>query len=246
MRLLWTILFTPVAFAFTMAISLGICISGLFDRTGWAWWRIGRFWGWGMVRICGVTGIQTRNLDRMQGLESAILMSNHESNLDPPLLIGLSKTPVRFVTKHSLFWVPIFGQAMWVVGMIPVDRGRRERAIDSLQQAAIRIREGRVVLVFPEGTRSPTQEMLRFKKGGFMLALQAGVPVVPIGIAGTRKVLPPGWNAIRWGRVAVSVGEPIPTEGWDISNRAQLMDAVHAGITKQREIARRMLSGEEE
>ncbi len=234
MRHLYTARAAPVAFVFTMLISLAICIAGLFDRTGWAWWRIGRFWGWTLTRMGGATHVHTKNLERMPGLQGAILMSNHESNLDPPLLIGLSREPVRFVAKHSLFWIPIFGQAMWVVGMIPVNRGRRDKAIHSLQEAADRIREGRVVLVFPEGTRSETQTMLPFKKGGFMLALQAGVPIIPVGIAGTRSLLPPGWGATHFGPVAMSVGEPILTEKMDISDRKALMDQVHAAITEQR------------
>jgi len=241
MGVLWTAMFAPVVLIFTLAISLAICISGLVDRTGWAWWRIGRFWGWAVVRLSGATGVKTSNIERLNGFKGAIFMANHESNLDPPLLIGLSKEPVRFVTKHSLFWVPIFGQALWVVGMIPVNRDRRDKAIDSLQQAANRIKEGRVVLVFPEGKRSPTDALLPFKKGGFMLALQAGVPIIPIGIAGTQRVLPPGWNPISFGQVSVSVGEPILTEGMDISHRKQLMDQVEASILEERARAREML-----
>ncbi len=241
MRHVWTVLFAPVVFTFTMWVSLAICLCGLVDRTGWAWWPIGRFWGWAIVRICGATRIQTAHLERLNGLKGAILMCNHQSNLDPPLLIGLSRGPVRFVAKHSLFWVPLFGQAAWVVGMIPVNRGRRDKAIASLQRAAVRIQEGRVVLVFPEGSRSSTEEMLPFKKGGFMLALQAGVPIIPIGIAGTGQILPPGWTAIRFGPIAVSVGEPIMTAHMDITHREALMDQVHVAITEQRVAARAML-----
>jgi 1-acyl-sn-glycerol-3-phosphate acyltransferase len=244
MRHIWTLIMTPVAFVYTMLVCTLICICGVFDRTGWAWWRIARLWGVGMVRICGgVRGVKTRNLEHMHGLKGAILMANHESNLDPPVLIGLSKEPVRFVTKHSLFYVPIFGQAMWVAGMIPVDRGRRDRAIDSLQQAAAKIAEGRVVLVFPEGKRSRNQELLKFKKGGFMLALQAGVPIIPVGIAGTQQIMPPGYGSIHFGQVAVSVGKPIPTSGMDISNRKEIMDLVEAAILEQRTEARSMLKG---
>jgi 1-acyl-sn-glycerol-3-phosphate acyltransferase len=242
MRHIWTLSLAPVAFVFTMLVCSAICISGLVDRTGWAWWRIARLWGWGMMRMGGVTGkIRHRHLERMTGLHSAILMANHESNLDPALLIGLSEAPVSIVSKHSLFYVPILGQAMWVVGMISVNRGRSDRAIQSLQAAADQIRAGRVVLVFPEGTRSHSRELLKFKKGGFMLALQAGVPIVPIGIAGTQRVLPPGLGAIRFGPVAVSVGEPISTEGLDISDRAWIMEQVEAAILAQRRQAEQML-----
>ena len=242
MRYIWTIIMAPVVVLLTLAVSLGICVSGIVDRTGWIWWRIGRFWGWSIMRLCGATsGIRTRNIERMQDLKGAILMANHESNLDPPLLIGLSKAPVRFVTKHSLFYIPIFGQAMWVVGMIPVDRTRRERAIDSLKEAADKIAEGRVVLVFPEGQRSRGSDLLKFKKGGFMLALQSGVPIVPIGIAGTGAIMPPGYGAIRFGAAAVSVGDPICTEGMDISNRKEIMDKVEAAIRVERAHAQALL-----
>jgi 1-acyl-sn-glycerol-3-phosphate acyltransferase len=239
---IWTLLMAPVGFVFTMGICVSICICGLFDRTGWAWWRLSRFWGWGMVRLGGATGgVVTRNIEKLSNLKGAILMANHESNLDPPLLIGLSPQPVRFVTKQSLFYVPLFGQAMWVLGMIPVDRGRRDRAIQALEQAAEKIAQGRVVLVFPEGTRSPDGEVARFKKGGFMLALQAGVPIIPIGIAGTRQLLSPGDCSVRFGQAAVSVGEPILTAGLDTSDRQAIMDQVRAAISVEREAARALL-----
>ena len=128
--------------------------------------------------------------------------------------------------------------------MIPVDRANRKRAIATLSRAAGQIRDGKVVLVFPEGTRSVGADLGKFKKGGFMLAIESGVPIIPIGLAGTGRVLPPGWNKLDRSAVAMVVGPPIETEGMDVSDRARLMDRVRDAINAERRVAQALVGQE--
>jgi 1-acyl-sn-glycerol-3-phosphate acyltransferase len=230
----WVLLMTLLA----AAVIGVVCV---FDRPGRVWWRIARLWGQGTLRVVGVKQVHLRGLDRLVDLDRAILMANHDSYLDPPLVIGHGPEPIRFVAKSSLFWIPVFGLAIHLMGMIPVNRSNRKKSIASLAKAAAQIRSGKIVLVFPEGTRSVGESLGRFKKGGFMLALDSGAPIIPIGIAGTGTVIPPGWNRIRPGPVAMVVGSPIPTEGMDVSDRPALMAMVEAAILEQRGIAEGLL-----
>jgi 1-acyl-sn-glycerol-3-phosphate acyltransferase len=143
-----------------------------------------------------------------------VIMSNHQSHMDIPVLYRVIPPSVRMVAKKELFRVPLFGKAMTSAGFIEVDRGQRERAIASLEAAAARVRGGASVWIAPEGTRSADGEIGALKKGGFMLARSAGVPILPIVLSGTRDALPRGAAAIvRGARVRVEVGAPIETEG---------------------------------
>jgi 1-acyl-sn-glycerol-3-phosphate acyltransferase len=218
-----------------------IFVVALVDRSGVVWWPLARLWGLVMMRSVG-TRLRIEHPERLAGLRCAVLMANHESMLDVPALIHASASPVRFVSKHTLFRVPVFGQAMWATGMIPVDRSDRRRAIASLARAASEIRNGKVVLVFPEGTRSKDGELGGFKKGGFMLALDAQVPIIPIGISGTFPVLPKGLGLVNPGPIAMVVGEPIPTAGLDITSRTALMEKVSQAILAARKQAQLSLS----
>jgi 1-acyl-sn-glycerol-3-phosphate acyltransferase len=142
------------------------------------------------------------------------------------------------VAKRVLFWIPILGWSMWMCGFIPIDRSNRESAIRSLEEAARKVREGTSVLVFPEGTRGPGGGLLPFKKGGFVLALQAGVPVVPIAILGSERIMPKGSLRVGRGRIRVRLGRPIPTAGRKSGARDALMGEVrHAIETLERPVA---------
>ena len=138
-----------------------------------------------------------------------IFMSNHESNLDPPVLIAAIPIPAVYISKKELKWVPLVGWAAQLGGVIFIDRSNRERAIHSIQRAAQEIRDGKSVVIFPEGTRTRTGALGRFKKGGFPMALDAGVPIVPLATVGGFQTLPPGARGVRPGRYAVRFGVPV-------------------------------------
>ncbi|MDH3786558.1 MAG: 1-acyl-sn-glycerol-3-phosphate acyltransferase, partial [Acidobacteriota bacterium] len=149
--------------------------------------RAGRAWARAMLWVTG-TRVVYRNLDRLTSNQPCIYVVNHESYLDVWVLLRVLPLTTRFVAKASLFRVPAMGWAMRAAGFIPIDRGNRNRAIRSLDTAIERIKAGRNVLLFPEGTRSRSGELQPFKKGPFHLAMRAGVSVVPVVIHGTHRI----------------------------------------------------------
>jgi 1-acyl-sn-glycerol-3-phosphate acyltransferase len=172
--------------------------------------------------------------------ESFVLMSNHQSHLDIPVLFHALAPNIRMVTKKELFAFPVFGRAMRVAGFVEVDRADRGRAIESLKAAASVMSQSLHIWIAPEGTRSRTGELRPFKKGGFMLALDAHARILPMALWGTRDVLPPDTALSRKGqRVAVVVGEPVPTEG---KARDALMAEVRAAMEQLLDRAKALAS----
>ncbi|MCP3145266.1 lysophospholipid acyltransferase family protein [Pyxidicoccus xibeiensis] len=152
-----------------------------------------------------------------------VFVQNHQSHYDALVNFAHIHKHTRYVAKAELFKIPVFGAAMKLAGNIPVERtgGAGDRA--RLSDAVKALRERVSVLFFAEGTRSEDGRLRPFKKGAAMLAIQAGVPVVPMAVSGTRLILPKGGRAVRWGqRVALVVGEPIPTQGLTIQDRDAL------------------------
>jgi 1-acyl-sn-glycerol-3-phosphate acyltransferase len=161
-----------------------------------------------------------------------IYAMNHQSMLDIACAFATIPANIRFIAKDVLKWVPFIGWYMWATGMIFVDRSRSTRALKSLSKAARRIREGASILVFPEGTRSKTGEVLPFKRGPFVLAIEAGVPIVPIAIHGSGKVLPSGTFDIVPAEVRLKMGAPILTAGRKKNSSEALMREVHAALAE--------------
>ena len=159
----------------------------------------------------------------------AIFASNHESALDITVLfLSLPRNSLRFIAKRELFQMPIFGWYMWAAGHIKVDRRNRAQAFASLQEAGRRIRGGASVIVYPEGTRSRDSRVHPFKKGPFILAMEAQVPIVPIAIVGTSSLAVKGKFAAKPGTVHVSIGKPIDPRQFD--DRVKLLKAARASI----------------
>src|SRR5690606_31303222 len=136
----------------------------------------------------------------------------------------------RFVAKKELVRVPIFGWCLVTTGQIIIDRGNRERAVRSLRRAAERIRGGASVIVFPEGTRSPSGSLRPFKSGPFHLALEAQVPIVPVTVSGSQRITPKGRLVVHPGTVKITYGPPIPTRGLGLEDRRRLKARVRAAI----------------
>lgn len=138
-----------------------------------------------------------------------IFVSNHESALDIWVLLSLVPRSIRFVAKQELFRIPIFGTYLRLGGHIPVDRGHHLRAVESLRRAGETVRGGTSLIVFPEGTRSLDGRVQPFKKGPFVVAKEAGVPVVPIAISGSGRITPKRLIAVTPGSVRVAFGVPV-------------------------------------
>ena len=170
--------------------------------------------------------LRVESLPEMDWKKPHIFAMNHQSNLDIPAAILALPVKLRIVAKHSLRLVPFMGWYMWATGMIFVDRGNRARAMASLKLAGQRIRAGANILIFPEGTRSRDGKILPYKKGAFAMALEAGVPIVPVAIHGSGTVQPADEWTVRPGVIRVKVGQPIPTEGRSIAEREALANEV--------------------
>ncbi|HEX9943814.1 MAG TPA: lysophospholipid acyltransferase family protein [Thermoanaerobaculia bacterium] len=174
---------------------------------------------------------------------SYVFLCNHQSLFDIPVLIATAPGQVRMVAKRSLFLIPLFGWALKAGRFIPVDRADRSTAGRTFAAAAARLREGTSILMFPEGTRSLTDTLLPFQRGGFLLALKSSLPIVPVGIRGTRAIQPKGNWAIRPGTAVVSYGAPIDPATYGLRRKRELIGEVRARIA---ELAGLKLSAEDD
>ena len=179
------------------------------------------------VRIAGVK-VRTLGLDKIDPARTYIFMSNHISNLDPPITLPLIPRRTSVMVKIGLFKVPILGPIMRIGSLVPVDRGNRDAGITAVRDAVKAIEQGLNMSIYVEGKRSFDGKLLPFKKGPFYLAQECKVPVVPITISGTEEVMPKARFAIRPGTVTVQFHDPI--EPSDFGERDCLMAKVRAAI----------------
>ncbi|MGA2921611.1 MAG: lysophospholipid acyltransferase family protein [Candidatus Sulfotelmatobacter sp.] len=182
---------------------------------------------WNGVRLTGVR-VKTVGLDKLDPARTYIFMSNHVSNLDPPITVPLIPKRTSVLVKKELFKVPVLGKAMRMGSLIPVDRGNRDAGIESVRAGKEVVQQGLNMTIYVEGKRSFDGKLLPFKKGPFYLAMECGVPVVPITITGTPYVMPKGRFAIKPGLVTVNFHPPIEPE--DFGSRECLMEKVRAAI----------------
>lgn len=159
-----------------------------------------------------------------------IFVANHTSNVDPPAVVASIPRRVALLAKQQVFRVPIMSRALRVAGFVPVIREDREAARASVDQALEQLRRGLSFLVFPEGTRSPDGRLRPFKKGSFLMALRAAVPIVPVAVAGSQRIMPKGSARICPGTVRVLFLPPVETAGYSVEQRDALIAAVHAAI----------------
>ncbi|MEW6334193.1 MAG: lysophospholipid acyltransferase family protein [Thermodesulfobacteriota bacterium] len=172
-----------------------------------------------------VIGRENVMLDRPQ-----IFMANHQSDFD--ILIVLAHIPgqFRWIAKKELFKIPIFGKAMRNAGYIEIDRQNHERALKSLDEAAQKIREGKSVVTFPEGTRSRDGKVRPFKQGMFHLAIRSGVPIVPIAIIGAGEIMPRRTLKVKPGRITMVIDRPVDVSGYMLETKGDLIETVRSII----------------
>jgi 1-acyl-sn-glycerol-3-phosphate acyltransferase len=184
----------------------------LFDQK--VAYHICQWWVWLNLRICGVR-VRVRRLAPLDPEAPYVFMSNHRSQYDILAVVAaLREFQLRWVAKKELTRVPVFGWALKHTGHVIIDRSDHQQAVESLRAARAQMLDGISVTIFPEGTRSaPGQRLLPFKKGGFMLALETGFPIVPIVVRGSGEILPRGSWQPAPGELEVVVGAPIAVEG---------------------------------
>jgi 1-acyl-sn-glycerol-3-phosphate acyltransferase len=190
-----------------------------------------RWWSNKLLRDANAT-VEVRGRENLpEGRETFLVMSNHQSLYDIPVLYHVIPRRLRMVAKAELFEVPVWGHAMKAAGFVRVDRGDRTQAVESLRRGGAMLEEGTLLWIAPEGTRSPTGLVGPFKSGGFHLALATGHRILPIAIDGTRDILPAGGTIVRRDkRVVVTVLPPIDPKTYGTDRRKELMDAVRDAI----------------
>jgi 1-acyl-sn-glycerol-3-phosphate acyltransferase len=200
-----------------------------FDRSGNFVVRLARVWSRILLWTAGVS-LTVRSHEPLDPAQPYVFMANHLSAVDIWALFIAAPVPIRFIAKKQLSRIPLFGWAMAAGRFIFIDRQNPASARRSIDQACARIRSGDSVAIFPEGTRSRDGRLGPFKKGGFHLALTAGVPIVAVAIRGAGAVMPPGSLLLHPGPVSIEIGAPIPTQGLTAGDRDALVERVHAEI----------------
>jgi 1-acyl-sn-glycerol-3-phosphate acyltransferase len=186
---------------------------------------IARIWAKTLLLLSG-THVEVIGEENVLVGKPQIFMSNHQSDFDIFVVLGFVPGQFRWIAKKELFKIPIFGGAMRNAGYIEIDRQNHEKALKSLDIAAQKIKEGKSVMTFPEGTRSKDGLLKPFKQGMFHLAIKAGVPIVPVCIIGAGAIMPRRSLRINPGKVTLIIGKPIDVTGYAIEDRAELIERV--------------------
>ena len=214
------------AFMAVMAILVSFVSAG-----GDVTHKVGRIWAKCILALSNIRVI-VKGLSNLKPGRSYIYMPNHISNFDIPVLQAYLPVQFRWLAKAELYKIPIFGYAMKRAGYISIDRSDRKSAIESLNKAAKIIRNGVSVIIFPEGTRSRTNNVQPFKKGGFFLAVDSGVPIVPIIIHGTKQIMAKNQISIKPGNVTLEIAKPINSSDYTRKTKGDLMEKVKDIILK--------------
>ncbi len=220
----------PLIILCTIAYGSVNLVVSLFETTGRMQVAIARAWARMLLRVSFI-GMKIEGLDKVDPSGSYVFVANHLSYMDTPVILASIPVQFRFMAKKGLFKIPFLGYHLTRAGHIAVPRDNPREAIRSMAEAGRVIREKRIsVLIFPEGGRSPNAKLQPFKEGAFYIAINAQVPVVPVALSGTEKVLPFGSGTVSPGRVTLRIGDPIPTTGLHPRDRGALSDQLYAAI----------------
>jgi 1-acyl-sn-glycerol-3-phosphate acyltransferase len=208
--------------------TIAIIIS-FFSRTGNPVHLIARIWGRGILFVSRIK-VTVNGLANIDPSQSYIFMSNHQSNFDIPVILAYLPVQFRWLAKAELFKIPIFGRAMRAAGYVKIDRFNQKSAFESLNEAARKMKNGVSVMIFPEGTRSRDGNIRPFKKGGFIIAIDSKVPIVPVILQGTWTIMEKSSLRINTGEVSLNIETPIATTGYTRDNKDDLIESVRTVI----------------
>jgi 1-acyl-sn-glycerol-3-phosphate acyltransferase len=215
----------------TVIMAPPLILVGLFTPSGWPGYIVARMWCWIAAKALGIS-VEVRGAERADPKTSYIITPNHQSNLDIPALESALPTPYRWVIKKQLLKIPMFGWALGSTGAVSIDRSDKAKAVQTLREGASKLRDGWSLLIYPEGTRTSDGLLQRFKKGAFMMAVNTGVPILPVTINGAFKLWPKNSLRLQSGRISITIGEPIPTEGLTEADVPELMEKTRSAILK--------------
>ncbi len=219
---------------------VAIALAAIPPRGNWMF-VVARLWSRGLLAASAVR-VRVELDPALDPRRSYVFLANHQSLFDIPALLATSPGQLRMVAKKSLFRIPLFGWAIAAGGFIPVDRKDPSTARRTFSTAAARLRAGTSILLFPEGTRSMTDEIHPFQRGGFLLALKSGLPIVPVGISGTRAIQPRRSVVIRPGTAVLRYGAPIEPAAFGVRRKGELVEEVRRRVA---ELAGLRLAAEE-
>jgi len=221
----------PLIYFYTAVMGTLSLLLSLRDPEGRKQHWCASTWSRMIVRTVGAS-VRVSGAENIRAGESYVFLSTHQSYMDIPVMLGYMPAQLRIAAKREVFQIPFLGWHMRRGGHISINRGSTTEAVASLRRAACEIRPGLSVFLFPEGTRTRDGSLQAFKKGGFRVALQTGLPVVPVTITGTRQVLPRDSFVFRPGPILMHLDAPIPTAGLDDRDLPALMQKVRDAMTK--------------
>jgi 1-acyl-sn-glycerol-3-phosphate acyltransferase len=212
----------------TLLAVVTLLVSWVPPRGRWSF-AVMRIWS-STVLAAGLVRVEVRYSPELEPGRSYVFLANHQSLFDIPVLIASAPGQLRMVAKRSLFRIPVFGWALRAGGFVPVDRADRSSARETFASASARLSAGVSMLLFPEGTRSLDDTLLPFQRGGFLLALKSGLPIVPVGIRGSRAIQSRSSFAIHPGTVVVTYGAPIDPAAYGLRRKKELVEEVRRRI----------------
>jgi 1-acyl-sn-glycerol-3-phosphate acyltransferase len=208
-----------------------LIVISLITSSGEPTFRIMRWWGLAISKCMGIT-VSLIGAEKIVPGQSYIVTPNHQGYADVLALISVLPVRFRWVIKKELLKVPLFGRALGGTGAISLDRTNRAQSVQRLKDGAEKLKGGWSVLIYPEGTRTPDGQLQPFKKGAFMMAVQTGLPILPVTSNGAHKVLPKKTIVFRSGHITVTIGDPINTEGMTESDVPELMEKTRQAVAK--------------
>jgi 1-acyl-sn-glycerol-3-phosphate acyltransferase len=216
----------PLIYLYTIVMGSISLLLSLYDPAGRRQHWCARSWCRMIARTAGAR-VRVHGEQHIRPGTSYVFLSSHQSYMDIPAMLGYLPAQLRIAAKKVLFRIPFMGWHLTRAGHIPIDRSSTANAVSSMQRAAGYVKNGICAFVFPEGTRSRDGRLHAFKKGGFKLAMQAGVPIIPVTIIGSRRNLPPDEIIFRPGPIDMYVDAPIPTTGLTDADLEPLMKTVY-------------------
>jgi 1-acyl-sn-glycerol-3-phosphate acyltransferase len=221
----------PLVALYTVLMATLSLAGSPFDRRG-------RFQHWcastwsRMIARTALLDVRVHGAEHLRAGQSYVFLSTHQSWMDIPVMLGYLPAQLRIAAKREVFHIPFLGWHLQRAGHIPINRGSTAESIASLQRAARLLGGGVSAFLFPEGTRTRDGSLQPLKKGGFRLAVESGLPVVPVTITGTRRAMPRGSMALRAGPVEMHIGVPLPTAGLTEADLPALMQQARDAMLK--------------
>ncbi len=213
----------------TIILGIPVMVAGLLSRTGNLAFSISKLWAYTMLAVSFVR-TEIKNKEKIQKGTSYIIISNHQSLYDIISLVTTLGIQYRWFIKKEVLKIPIFGYALYASRNIFIDRSNTARAIESINKGIDRLPKGVSIMVFAEGTRSSDGQIHEFKKGGFVTAVRRNIPILPVTVNGSRRVLPKGSLVVKPGKIQVVVGDPIDTGGYTADAIQELIDKTRQAV----------------